>query len=299
MPESPAACCPGLSAAANSRESIAAMAAVKLAVTSDLHLPITKNEPLVQLAQEILAFGPDALVLAGDLGESLTDVQRCLALFKQHISVPIWVLAGNHDVWARPPYDSRRLWLEKVPEAVRQAGCQYLEGEAFVLHGVAVAGTIAWYDYSGADPSIQASALQYAQEKMNFNADALRIDWEWSDPEFAELVGTPFLALLDHLEADPAVRHIVVVTHMPLLEEQMHRMPGNRDWGFSNAYFGNLTLGEKVLRRPKVSHIISGHTHFGKQSQVTRPDGPPVDVRVVASDYERPAWMGLTFEAAV
>ncbi len=268
--------------------------AVKLAVTSDLHLPITKAERIAALADEVRAFGPDALVIAGDLGEGYLDVEHCLKLFRDRVVCPVWVLAGNHDVWARPPYDSRRLWLDKVPEMVRAAACQYLEGTSFILGDTAVAGTIAWYDYSGADPVIQASALQFAQEKMNFNADALRIDWEWSDPEFADLVSTPFLATLDHLEADPTVRRIVVVTHVPLFDGQMHRDPANRDWAFSNAYFGNLTLGRKVLARSKVSHVLSGHTHVGRECRIERPGLGPVEARVLASDYEKPAWVGLT-----
>jgi hypothetical protein len=268
--------------------------AAKLAVTADLHLPITTAERIAALADEVRAFGPDAFVVAGDLGEGYLDVERCLRLIRERVPCPVWVLAGNHDVWARPPYDSRRLWLEKVPDLVRATGCQYLEGASFTLGDTAVAGTIAWYDYSGADPIVQASALQFAQEKMNFNADALRIDWEWSDPEFADLVSTPFLALLDHLEADPAVRRVVVVTHVPLVEGQMCRDPNNRDWAFSNAYFGNLTLGSKVLSRPKVAHILSGHTHVGRDCRVDRPGLPAVEARVVPSEYENPAWVGLT-----
>jgi hypothetical protein len=157
------------------------------------------------------------------------------------------------------------------------------------------AGSIAWYDYSAADPSIQATALEFAQSKYLYNADALRIDWEWSDPEFADMVATPLLATLDHFDAEPNVRRIVVVTHIPLVEGQMDRRPQSREWSFLNAYSGNLTLGHRVLTRPKVSHIISGHTHAGRECRVDRPNGPPVEARVVPSDYEAPGWVGLAF----
>lgn len=264
------------------------MATVKLAITSDLHLPITKAEAVSALGREIQAFGPQALIVAGDVGESLNDVQRGLQILREQVQCPIWVLAGNHDLWARPPYDSRQLWLEQIPSAVRAAGCQWLEGASFVLDGVAVAGTIAWYDYSAADPNVQASALEFAQQKFHYNADALRIDWEWSDPEFAERVSSPFLAQLDRLENDPSVRRIVVMTHVPIVEEQMHREASDRRWAFSNAYFGNLTLGRKVLSYRKVSHIVSGHTHRGKASTVQRAEGSPILAYVVPSDYEKP-----------
>ncbi|HZV07997.1 MAG TPA: metallophosphoesterase [Gemmataceae bacterium] len=270
------------------------MAAVKLAFTSDLHLPITKKEAISALGREVQAFDPRAFVVAGDIGESLADIQRGLQLLREQVRCPIWVLAGNHDLWARPPYDSGQLWREQVPSTVRAAGCEWLEGTSFVLDGVAVAGTIAWYDYSAVDPSVQASALEFAQQKFHYSADALRIDWEWSDPEFAELVSVPFLSQLDHLERDPSVRRIVVVTHAPIVEEQMHRDASDRRWAFSNAYFGNLTLGRKVLSHRKVSHIISGHTHRGKVNVVERADRPPVMAFVVPSDYEKPDCVALS-----
>jgi hypothetical protein len=273
------------------------MTAVKLAITSDLHMPITKVDRVRALAREVAAFGPDAFVVAGDMGESFADVERCLKLLREQVPGPIWVLAGNHDCWAWPPYDSRRLWLEKLPQIVREADCRWLEGTAFTVGDTAVAGTIGWYDYSAVDPSVKASALQFAQEKLNYCADALRIDWEWSDTEFADMVGTPFVAMLDHLESDSALRRVVVVTHVPVVEGQMHRDPGNAGWAFSNAYFGNLTLGHKVLARRKVSHIVSGHTHVGRHCLVQRAGAPPVEARVLDSRYEEPAWVGLTLES--
>jgi predicted phosphohydrolase len=272
------------------------MAAAKLVVTADLHLPITKPEHLAALAAEMAAFGPDAAVLAGDLAESLGDLERCLTLFRERLPCPVWVLAGNHDLWVRRASDSKAVWQEKLPRAIQNAGCRYLEGASFRLGDAAVAGTIAWYDYSAADPCIQASAVTFAQEKFNYNNDALLIDWEWSDPEFAQMVAWPFLATLDQLEADPAVREIVVVTHVPILEEQMHRNPADRAWAFTNAYFGNLTLGRQVLARSKVSRVISGHTHVGKRGRAERPAGRPVEAVVIGSDYHEPKWVGVTLE---
>jgi predicted phosphohydrolase len=273
------------------------MPTVKLAVTADLHLPITSSTAIAELAREVEAFAPDVLVVAGDVGESLANIEKCLSLVKQFVPCPVWVLPGNHDLWARDA-SSRRLWEELLPQTVEQADCHWLEGKAFVLHGVAVAGTIAWYDYSAVDPHIRESARTFAENKCYYNMDANYINWEWSDPQFAELVAVPFLAALDRLEADPAVRQTVVVTHVPLLECQMCRDSGNPDWAFSNAYFGNLTLGAKVLQRKKVTHVISGHTHVERKGQVQTEDGRRIEAQVIASHYGQPAWVGITLEAA-
>jgi Calcineurin-like phosphoesterase len=265
------------------------MAAVKLAITSDLYLGVTPLDHLERLARDMAGANPDAAVIAGDLAESLSDLTRCLKLFRVALSCPIWVLPGDHDFWARPPYDSRYLWRDLIPEAVAKTNCQYLEGKSFVHNGVGVAGTVAWYDYSSATLAGIVSDMEFAQQKYLYNADALRIDWEWSDPEFASLCGTPFLATLDQLEQDPEVKQTVVITHFPIIEQQL---PRDTVKGLASAYLGNLTLGKKVRLRKKVSHIISGHAHLGREYKLEREIGT-IEVRVLPGDYDKPAWLAL------
>lgn len=270
------------------------MPSLQLALSSDLYLPVTHADLIVALAREMASSSPDVVVLAGDLAESLSDLTRCLGLFRKELSCPIWVLPGDHDFWARPPYDSGRLWRELLPRAVVNAGCQWLEGQAFVQNGIGVAGTVAWYDYSSAQTAGMVSDLEFAQQKYLYNADALRIDWEWSDPEFASLSSIPFLATLDHLDQDPAVSSIVVVTHFPILEQQLVRQPGV---GLASAYAGNLTLGQRVLTRRKVAHVVSGHVHVARHAVVPRPGMPAIETHVLPGDYEKPGWLSLSLES--
>jgi predicted phosphodiesterase len=278
--------------------------AVKLAFTSDLHLPLTSAEVLTDFAEDIARQEPDVLAIAGDIGETALDpqgcvhVELCLNLFTSFLTCPVLVVAGNHDLWVlgKRRNASVRIWQTDLPAAVERAGCIWLEGQAHVVGNVALAGTIAWYDYSAADPTIEASAATFAERKYEFNKDADRIDWPWTDLEFASMVAEPFLKTLDRLEADPAIRQTVVFTHVPLLECQMCRKPENRDWGFSNAYFGNLTLGAEVIQRRKVTHIVSGHTHVPRHALVKLTDGRTLDARVLNSQYGRPAWETITLD---
>jgi 3',5'-cyclic AMP phosphodiesterase CpdA len=269
------------------------MPTVKLAFASDLHLPITSANAIASLAREVAEFGPDALFVAGDVAESLPDMTACLRLLRDRVAAPIFVLAGNHDLWARG-CPSKTKWESRLAQTVAEAGCEWFEGRSWTREGIAVAGTIAWYDYSARDPHVTATLDDFAREKKYFNPDAYEIDWWWSDRAFAAMVAGPFLETLDALEADDSVRGIIVTTHVPLVECQMCRDSGNADWAFSNAYFGNLTLGEQVLKRRKVSHIISGHTHVGRRGQVVRPGMPPVDAVVISSEYDAPSWVQLT-----
>ena len=265
---------------------------MRLAITSDLHYPVTPDEAIKQLVAEVRPFEPDLLVLAGDLGESLPGVESCLRFFHE-IGFPVAVIPGNHDLFRSGGISSQRLWETRLPEAVRDANCTWLEAEAIIHEGIAVVGTIAWYDYSAADQSIQESRSSFAQNKGSFMLDAKKIDWPWSDWVFARQVGESFLEKLDELETDPTVQQTVVVTHVPILECQIPRRPNDRNWGFSNAYFGNLTLGNEVLKRRKVTLVISGHTHLAKDDFVKTSDSRAIRGMVVPHRLNQPGWIGL------
>ena len=265
----------------------------KIVITSDLHLGITSAAVLRRLVSAIAAEEPALTVLAGDLGEGLPHIVECLKLFAP-LPGEVAVLAGNHDVWARANSSSQDLWERRLPEAVQAAGMLWLEGTVWQRDGVAVAGSLAWYDYSAADPAfLSSSPLFFAERKGYYNLDARYVDWPWSDPEFAARLGEGLCERLQGLEADPGVRSALVVSHVPLFEAQMCRKPHDPHWGLSNAYFGNLTLGQQVLKISKVRAVVSGHTHVGREGQVKRP-GFPEDhalvVSVLGSDYHAPVY---------
>ncbi|MFO0878897.1 MAG: metallophosphoesterase [Gemmataceae bacterium] len=270
------------------------MAALKLAFASDLNLTVTSVDALTALARKIAAATPSAVILAGDLAESLQDFTRVVQLFRRELTCPLWIVPGDVDFWARPPYDSTLLWKTLLPRAVADCGALWLEGKAQVLEGVAIAGSIGWYDYSAAGMAGMVSDPEFAQKKYLYNADALRIDWEYSDPEFAGIVSAGLLATLDHLQQDPFVQQIVVATHFPLLEQQLNRQANK---GFACAYSANLTLGKKVLGYSKLTHLVSGHLRQERQGTVLRDDLPPVTYHVLPGDPERPSWLELTLDS--
>jgi hypothetical protein len=173
----------------------------------------------------------------------------------------------------------------------------WLEERIWQQAGLAVAGSLAWYDYSAADAEVALSPAEFfATSKSRLNNDARFIDWAWSDPELATRLGDGLCQRLQELEADAEVRAILVVTHVPLFEEQMCRKPGDITWGISNAYFGNVTLGQRVLEARKVRAVVSGHTHMGREGYAARsrfPDAPPVAVSVIASEYGSPGYVAV------
>ena len=267
----------------------------RVAVASDLHFDaagnLTPPEAVAALVEEIRAAEPAAVVLAGDLGHPLENFRRCLAAFRP-LTVPVAVLAGNHDVWRdEVGLGSRELWEYGLADATREAGALWLGDGELRLGDVAVVGSLAWYDYSAAPEHLRYPDEHFARIKGSLNNDAAMIDWPWSDVEFAWRLRQLLIARLARLEKDASVRAVVVATHVPLFEQQMMRKPGNFEWELSNAYFGNLTTGAAVARFANVRTVVSGHTHCGRRGTVVREAASPIDVHVVGSEYGAPAFV--------
>ncbi len=266
---------------------------MRVAVTSDLHLGLTPEARLRTLAASIAAAAPRVLVVAGDVAEGPAAFLDCLRIFAEALpDCECLVLAGNHDLWAREGAGSRDLFDRLLPSLARDAGFRWLEQGPAVIGDRAVAGTIAWYDYSAADPALPLGPSYYAAHR-HLVEDGRFMDPGFDDRAFAAERGEAFLASLHALEEDPAVSRVLVVTHVPVLEAQVERRPFDPEWSLRNAYFGNLTLGREVVRFRKVAAVVSGHTHVGKRVRVARAEGAALEVAVVGSDYGRPEFVTL------
>jgi hypothetical protein len=168
----------------------------------------------------------------------------------------------------------------------------WLEDATWRRDGVAVVGSMAWYDYTAVDPIVPPHTPEwFAEYKGQYNYDAHFINWQWSDPEFATMLGDALVTRMRALEDDPDVAAVLVVTHVPLYRVQMFYKPGDLRWGTGSAYFGNMTLGERLLPMRKLRRVISGHTHIGREGVVERADLPPLPVWVIPSDYHKPVYL--------
>ncbi len=262
---------------------------VRIIFASDLHCGITSVAVLERFAGRVRACAPTALVLLGDIGEGPGEFERALGIFADVAPLQGLVL-GNHDVWAHGAWSSRELFERRLPEVAAARGFEVLEDRVLRLGDTAVVASMAWYDYTAIDPAFRGTPIEeIARRKGDFNNDAHRIDWPWSDLEVAGRCRASVERRLAEAEGDPRVRRIVVATHVAIVEQQMVRKTGDRTFGFSNAYFGHLALGAAVLRSPKVVEIVSGHTHIGRDAVVSRPPLAPVRARVIGSAYGAPA----------
>lgn len=144
-------------------------ASARLLAVSDLHVSHQDNRPLAEgLRPEGEA---DWLIVAGDVGERVSDIERTLALLSERFAKVVWV-PGNHELWTHRE-DPVRLRGEDrylhLVEICRRLGVLTPEDPYPVWSGpggdVVVAPLFLLYDYTfrpeGAESAEQALEIAY------------------------------------------------------------------------------------------------------------------------------------------
>jgi predicted MPP superfamily phosphohydrolase len=261
--------------------------------TSDWHYGITPLWKLEPLLQNLATAKPDAVIIVGDNGTTMKRSRQVLALARASLDCPIGLIAGNHDLWDEPGQGepSRRLFEHDWPALARDLNLVWLENGVLRLGTTAVTGSIGWYDYSRRPPEGHPLLKDWDPVKLgavkgHYNNDGNYVFWSYTDPEFSDLVGGELERRLAALEADADVERVIVATHVPAFAEQMVSLP--EDSPLADTYFGNFTLGERLVRYPKVTHVVSGHTHRGVPWTLIKRADRQLIVTTIASDYHRP-----------
>lgn len=272
---------------------------MKIIVTSDLHLGITLSSTLNILAQEIYEERPHVLALGGDLAETLVDInsfKQCIRIFREKIpEIPILVIPGNHDLWTKKEgeLDSKSLWEHELQRQTETAGAFWLEEKNWIHDGIAIVGSMLHYDYSARDsvgPASNYGTDYFIRNKKNIINDGRYFHNLPSDIDFAKTIGEAFRERLLSAQNDPEIREIVIITHVPCLEQLITRKPYSLQWAIATPFFGNLSQQELILRCSKVTHVISGHSHTEQRATIKRGNMPNIEAICIGSDYEKPVF---------
>ncbi|MDB5327674.1 MAG: metallophosphoesterase [Phycisphaerales bacterium] len=254
---------------------------MKLVVTADLHFNHRSGRAAADAAVEEINRTPgDVLLIVGDTAAGDGDMlERSLAgiIF----SGPKLFLAGNHELWTASG-DSYALFTEEMPRRVRSAGWQWLETDPFEADGVAIVGSIGWYDYAFAPPDLgiprrfyEAKISPGAAGRLSEHAALLGDDVpasardivvRWNDGRHISL-GRSDESFLDEclsnlrrsLTIVTASKVLAAVHHVPFAELMPPRRAPTFD--FVRAFFGSPRLGEQLAGDLRVSHVLCGHTH--------------------------------------
>ncbi len=257
---------------------------MRIIATADLHYDILRSRaPTERIASAINAQPADALLIVGDAcAHDLGILRQCLQLFDAFPG-KVFYVAGNHDLWTYG--DSLDRHERELAEVCEETGVWYLDARPYVRDGVALVGSVGWYDYSFRNPGLGIPDRFYEQkvgpgaaaymemhhldtDAPDVSAVARSITTRWMDGVHVHLPmnDAQFTRrlrdrLADHLEAvAPEAEHIVVAMHhLPF--EPMVRRTGRPNWDFANAFMGSRLFGELLLTMPKVRHVLCGHSH--------------------------------------
>lgn len=266
---------------------------MRLIVTADLHYNHPRSRALAaEVVEKINADRPDAVLVVGDTAAADGDaLEQCLGLF--HINGPRLFVAGNHELWTHGP-DSYELFTRELPRRVEAMGWHWLEGRPFHLtDDTAVVGSIGWYDYSMAEPSLGIPPRFYAAKVSPGAAKRLEefrhlfeagpdgdppgdreIVARWNDGKFVKLGRSDeaFLAeLIDGLRAQldslrETPRVVAAIHHLPFAELLPPRHGGQ--WDFARAYLGSPRIGELLLKHPNITDVFCGHSHYPAEARI-------------------------------
>ncbi len=249
---------------------------MRIAVTADLHWghDAQGDSASRELVRQVEALSPDLFILAGDVGVH-GHWEECLALFSALDAVRL-VLPGNHDVWTTQPTPaSLDLYERRLPESAARHGFHYLDREPYLAPDgrTAVIGSMNWYDYSFADPALEAevpgAAAMYPRKLFprGRHNDGRYVRFGLSDAEFTSRVVDRFRRHLAELPGE--VERVVVAQHHPPVRELFYPTPiTSVDGRFWMAYTGNRAMQEAVLADPRISHVFCGHTHAACEATV-------------------------------
>jgi 3',5'-cyclic AMP phosphodiesterase CpdA len=253
---------------------------LRIAITADLHWGHRTGAGAVRLLASYLhAEPPDVLVLAGDLGVG-PAFDECLGLFAD-LPCRKALVPGNHDIWVQADnanHDSLKLYEDELPASCARLGFHYLDQGPLLLPdaGLALAGSINWYDYSWALDELRR---RFPSEEHRLHSkrflrgrhnDANFVRWPLDDVQFTARVVAAFSRQLQSALATTD-KAIVIAHHPPFhgLSFPQQESPLSLDALLWEGFSGNRAM-EGVLARyaERIPFAFCGHTHRAREAML-------------------------------
>ncbi|MBT3463656.1 hypothetical protein HN451_01610 [archaeon] len=241
---------------------------MKIFTISDLHYNTDNHRRLSNLASYLFANAKksDVLLLLGDYGNNVNDIQKCLTLFLNFPGKKLAIM-GNHDLWEyeNPNTPKRVISLMSLFERL---GFHSLDREPVVINDIGFTGSIGWYDYSFLHEKDNIDLIQYMYkiypgEEYPAWKDAIYCNWNTSD---VSIVNCLLEKLMMHLNSLRGIEKVFVgMHHVPtnrLLFQPRFLLP--KKWRFLNAFLGSNKFSELINTYTNVSTVLCGHIHRRK-----------------------------------
>jgi 3',5'-cyclic AMP phosphodiesterase CpdA len=237
-----------------------------LRAASDLHVNHAENRALIDRIRP--AHPDDWLLVAGDVGDSMNDIERALAALRDRFAQVVWV-PGNHELWSvrRDGAESRGVArYEQLVAMCRRLGVLTPEDAYPVWDGpggpVRIAPLFLLYDYSFLPPQVTTAAAALAAarragvlctDEFVLYPDPYPGRAEWC----ADRVAAAERRLTQHRDEVP----YVLVNHWPLIRE-----PTRALWYQEFALWCGTTRTADWHTRFEVAAVVYGHLHIPRRA---------------------------------
>lgn len=236
----------------------------RLVAVSDLHVSYPENRKIVEGLKP--ASPEDWLIVAGDVGDRLEEIEWALGLLAERFARVIWA-PGNHELWSRDDDAVRGVArYEQLIALCRRLGVLTPEDPYAVWEGhggpVRVAPLFVGYDYTFRPPgcTTKGEGLAYAYKTGVVCTDERFLHPD-PYPSREAWCADRVLLTLDRLEAcDPAVP-LVLVNHYPLVRD-----PTSVLWYPEFAQWCGTEATADWHRRFPVKTMIYGHLHIPRET---------------------------------
>lgn len=240
-----------------------------IAFTSDIHIDNSKENSLIleYLLESLLKEPPDVFIIAGDVSQHLTIINKALSILKD-IKVEKLFIPGNHDIWKEDINNNSYLkYFSLLPRVVAENNFYPLWLKPVIFQDTGFCGSMGWYDYSLANKDKTLFSEQdYQQKQMQkttwMDKHYVRFlvdDKLLSDKEITDLLYNRFVEQCESIY-DKCQKIIAVFHHLPFRE--MVHYKSNPQWDYFNAFMGAEKFGQYLKSKPKIKLVIAGHSHY-------------------------------------
>lgn len=176
-----------------------------------------------------------------------------------------------------------------LPNLAAEEGFELLDHAPVVLGGAALVGTVGWYDYTFAEPSlgipevfyrakVSPGAAQYLggyesvldEHRSRLTEEHLAMGVRWmdgrhvrlgmSDEEFVDVLVRRLSEQLGEFAGEEVKRVIAFTHHLPFEELVPRGRPAR--FAFAAAYMGSEKFASALLACPKLTDVYCGHSHW-------------------------------------
>jgi len=238
----------------------------RLLAVSDLHIGYPENREITRSLQPEHA--ADWLIVAGDVGEQLADVEWALNLLSERFARVIWV-PGNHELWTHPRDRSPLRGLARYEHLVRfcqERGVLTPEDEYPVWTGadgpLTIAPMFLLYDYSFLAPG--TSTMQESL-KVAYDTGVVCTDERFLHPDpyptRQDWCAERIIYTRQRLDALAPDTRTVLINHWPVERHpnEILRYPQFAQWC-------GTTRSADWHRRYRADVVVYGHLHIPRRT---------------------------------